>query len=172
MRISLAVPVDPNDITKGVHDDRGVLGMCSNPWKETPPTTSTTTPPTTMPSSTTTMPSPTTTTMPTTVPPTTTTTTTPTTRKPPQSDDCMLNGGSNCPPNGGNQPLQDNGTSGVNVGVPTSEASPTDRPQGDPSGDSGSGDAPPPTGPTDNSDSDQSTTVDNQQPCPLGPGNC
>jgi len=33
VRLTLLIPVDVNDMSKGVHRDRGVLGMCGNPWK-------------------------------------------------------------------------------------------------------------------------------------------
>lgn len=46
--------------------------------------------------------------------------------KPPQTKPCMLNGGPNCPPNGGNQPPQSNPCcyTGPTVGAPTNAPSP------------------------------------------------
>lgn len=55
------------------------------------------------------------------------------------------------------------------VGAPATEPPPAERPQDHPQGGSGSGGAPAPTGPTDNSDAGQVTTVDNQPAtCPSG----
>jgi len=64
VRIALAVPIDVNDPKKGIHTDKGVLGMCSNPFNIPSGPTPAAPPPTTSPP----------TTVPTTVPPTTTTT--------------------------------------------------------------------------------------------------
>lgn len=33
VRLALLIPQDVNDMSKGVHTDRGVLGMCGNPFK-------------------------------------------------------------------------------------------------------------------------------------------
>jgi hypothetical protein len=106
-------------------------------------------------------------------PPTTTTT------KPPTTEDCQQNGtGPNCPFPPVQQPPQDNDTSGVDTGptpgAPVSEPPPAERPSGDPNGGSGDGGAPPPTGPTDDSDADEVTEAPppGEDPCPFGPGNC
>jgi hypothetical protein len=37
VRVSLGIPVDPNDPSKGMDPTRGVLANCSNPWKLLPP---------------------------------------------------------------------------------------------------------------------------------------
>lgn len=79
VRVSLAIPNDVKDMTKGLNHNKGVLAMCSNPWDLVPvgepPTTVVTNPPpattvppdttvtTQPPSSTTTVPSTTTTTV-------------------------------------------------------------------------------------------------------------
>lgn len=185
VRVSLAIPVDDNDISKGVDQNRGVLAMCGNPWKlppETPPAPPTGAPPVTAPPVSPppgTGPPPTappvTTGPPPTVPPTTTT-------KPPTDFDCQQNGtGDDCPFPDVQQPPQENDTAednGVNTGptpnAPEEEPPPAERPSGDPDGGSGDGGAPPPTGPTDDSDADQVTEPppDGEDQCPLGPGNC
>jgi hypothetical protein len=54
VRLSLAVPKDVNDLSKGFHEDRGVLAMCSNPWDLFPPVEITTTTTTTSTTTTTT----------------------------------------------------------------------------------------------------------------------
>jgi len=163
VRVSLAIPNDVNDLSKGVHKDKGVLAMCSNPWDipppgETPPPAETNQPPTT-----------------TTQPPGTTI---PTTEKPPLSRDCQQNG-VGCPPGFTNpvrQPPQDNTTSGVNTGptpgAPSSDPPPADRSSDSSNGSSGDGGAGPPAGPVDNTHSDDTTSSSDTPSCPLGPGNC
>ena len=69
VRVSLGIPVDTNDLSKGLLTNKGVLAMCSNPFLIPPPPTKETT--TTPPGETTTTTRPTTST---TQPPTTTTT--------------------------------------------------------------------------------------------------
>lgn len=188
VRLTLLIPKDVSDMSKGVHTDRGVLGMCGNPWnvpaqpvpapppppkkepKPEPKPTPTTAPPVT------------TTTAP---PPVTTTTTAPPPfvcptdfrpiRTPPRNlRDCEKIEDAHDPgEQGGNgspavQPVAENPPAPV-VGAPATEPPPAERPQDHPQGGSGSGGAPAPTGPTDNSDAGQVTTVDNQPAtCPSG----
>jgi hypothetical protein len=75
VRVSLAIPKDVNDVTKGFDQSRGVLAMCSNPWKIHQVAPPATTKPKPKPAPTTTVPRKGT--PPTTVPAPTTTTTRP-----------------------------------------------------------------------------------------------
>ena len=102
--------VPPQQVAAGTVTSLGVLrGACGNPqfFMPTPPTAPTPNPTTTTPS----------THNPATTPPSHECTLKPspgyavtpqcTLYKPPQTRDCMLNGGPNCPPNGGVQPVQE-----------------------------------------------------------------
>jgi hypothetical protein len=194
IRLILLVPLDVDDVNKGFHQDRGVLGMCGNPAKLTPEPVPPPPPPRRDNPTTTTTPRVTTTTVPgpttTTTVPSTTTTTVPcpvesgvqTIRgedgvcyKPERAHDTDGAGGDE---SNGAQPHGENPPDELE-GVDTDDSPPAeDREQGDPDGGSGNAGVPD-DGPVDNTHEDDHTGPDNggnddtsTPPCPFGAGNC
>lgn len=173
VRVSLAIPRDENDLTKGVHDDKGVLAMCGNPW-DIPPAPPEGGPPATVPPPTSPPKVPPTSPPPTTVPPPTTTTI-PNVCPPgtvPYGDRCVKppsddgTGGNQSP---ASQPVAEN-PQGPTPGAPAAEPPPADREQGDPDGGSGDGGAGPPQGPVDDDHSgDVTPTPSPSTPCVKNP---